>query len=202
MDALDVWAEGVRFPAVKIIEAGKERRDILYMLQANNRLPTYMGDIRAQIGACRVGVRRLKDLTARYGAATVKQCRRLHDLALGGTLPRRGPRLASGSLRGRRLRRPRPPGQRGHPRPLRGDGPRRRTADRGLRRLRHPRQPRLVQRVREHPRLRRLPTRGDDGSRHPQERGLLQQHRDSRPRRNVRQPPLRQDGRGGDAPPR
>ena len=73
MDALDVWAEGVRFPAVKIIEAGKERRDILYMLQANNRLPTYMGDIRAQIGACRVGVRRLKELTARYGAATIKQ---------------------------------------------------------------------------------------------------------------------------------
>ena len=73
MDALDVWAEGVRFPAVKIIEAGRERRDVLYMLQANNRLPTYMGDIRAQIGACRLGVRQLKELLARYGAATVKR---------------------------------------------------------------------------------------------------------------------------------
>ena len=66
MDASTCGPRASVSPAVKIIEAGKERRDILYMLQANNRLPTYMGDIRAQIGACRFGVRRLKELTGRY----------------------------------------------------------------------------------------------------------------------------------------
>ena len=31
VDALDIWAEGVRFPAVKLYERGVERRDITYL---------------------------------------------------------------------------------------------------------------------------------------------------------------------------
>lgn len=73
MDALDIWAEGVRFPAMKIIEGGRERDDVLYMLQANNRLATFMGDVRSQIGACHLGVRQLKELIDTYGTLTVKQ---------------------------------------------------------------------------------------------------------------------------------
>ncbi|MEZ4217610.1 MAG: hydantoinase B/oxoprolinase family protein [Myxococcota bacterium] len=71
-EAIDIWAEGVRFPAVKVIDRGVERRDVLYMMEANTRTPTFPGDIRAQIGAAQLGVRRLRDVVARYGAKAVR----------------------------------------------------------------------------------------------------------------------------------
>src|SRR5205823_3587661 len=37
--AKDIWSEGVRYPAIKIVDAGRERRDIVYMMRTNNRLP-------------------------------------------------------------------------------------------------------------------------------------------------------------------
>ncbi|TFH21987.1 MAG: hydantoinase B/oxoprolinase family protein [Myxococcales bacterium] len=66
-EAIDIWAEGVRFPAVKLFDRGRERRDIMYLLQVNNRTPTFVGDLRAQVGAAQLGVQRLKDIIARYG---------------------------------------------------------------------------------------------------------------------------------------
>jgi len=73
VDAIDIWAEGVRFPAIKIIDRGEERKDVLYMLETNNRTPTFPGDLRAQIGAAQIGARRLGELCERYGNATVRQ---------------------------------------------------------------------------------------------------------------------------------
>ena len=52
--ATDVWGEGVRWPVVKVVDRGEERRDVLYTLQVNNRLPDYIGDLRAQIGAAQL----------------------------------------------------------------------------------------------------------------------------------------------------
>jgi N-methylhydantoinase B len=37
--ATDLWGEGVRWPVVKVMDRGIERRDVLYALQANNRIP-------------------------------------------------------------------------------------------------------------------------------------------------------------------
>jgi N-methylhydantoinase B len=71
--ANDIWGEGVRWPAVKVIDRGVERRDVLYALQTNNRQPGYLGDIRAQMGAAQTAARRLEDLLGRYGAATVEE---------------------------------------------------------------------------------------------------------------------------------
>jgi N-methylhydantoinase B len=70
--ANDIWGEGVRWPAVKVVDRGEERRDILYALQANNRLPDYIGDLRAQIGAAQLAAQRLGDMLERYGADTVE----------------------------------------------------------------------------------------------------------------------------------
>jgi N-methylhydantoinase B len=72
VDARDIWAEGVRFPAVKIYEKGEERRDVTYLMKVNNRTPTFIGDLRAQIGAAQLGVRRLKEVVARHGTAAVR----------------------------------------------------------------------------------------------------------------------------------
>ncbi|MGH0032274.1 MAG: hydantoinase B/oxoprolinase family protein [Myxococcota bacterium] len=71
-EAIDIWAEGVRFPAVKLYDRGVERRDVTYMMQVNNRTPTFVGDLRAQVGAAQLGVRRLKEIVARHGVADVK----------------------------------------------------------------------------------------------------------------------------------
>jgi N-methylhydantoinase B len=49
-----------------------ERRDIVYMMRVNNRTPTFIGDLRSQIGAAQLGVRRLKDVVRRYGPAAVR----------------------------------------------------------------------------------------------------------------------------------
>src|SRR5512134_764236 len=72
VDAGDIWAEGVRFPAVKIYEKGVERRDITYFMKVNNRTPTFVGDLRAQIGAAQLGVRRLKEVIERHGVPAVR----------------------------------------------------------------------------------------------------------------------------------
>ena len=67
VDAPDIWAEGVRFPAVKLYDRGVERRDVTYFMKVNNRTPTFLGDLRAQVGAAQLGVRRLGEIVARYG---------------------------------------------------------------------------------------------------------------------------------------
>src|SRR5207253_410116 len=54
VNAPDIWAEGVRFPAVKIYEKGVKRRDVEYMMAVNNRTPTFLGDLRAQVGAAQL----------------------------------------------------------------------------------------------------------------------------------------------------
>jgi N-methylhydantoinase B len=71
--ANDIWGEGVRWPAVKVIDRGVERRDVLYALQTNNRQPGYLGDIRAQIGAAQMAATRLEELLRRYTPATVEE---------------------------------------------------------------------------------------------------------------------------------
>jgi N-methylhydantoinase B len=71
--ANDIWGEGVRWPVVKVIDQGVERRDVLYALYANNRIPTYQGDLRAQIGAAQLAAERLGELFERYSAQIVEE---------------------------------------------------------------------------------------------------------------------------------
>jgi N-methylhydantoinase B len=71
-DAPDIWAEGVRFPAVKLWERGRERRDLTYFMAVNNRTPTFTGDLRAQVGAAQLGVRRLREVLAAHGTEAVR----------------------------------------------------------------------------------------------------------------------------------
>ncbi|MCJ7436230.1 MAG: hydantoinase B/oxoprolinase family protein, partial [Acidimicrobiia bacterium] len=41
--AKDIWSEGTRYPLLKIVEAGRERRDVVLTMRANNRLPGFIG---------------------------------------------------------------------------------------------------------------------------------------------------------------
>ena len=65
--ATEVWQEALRIPAVKVIEAGKLRQDVWDLIFANIRLDIVEEDMRAEIGACTVGERRLISLIEKYG---------------------------------------------------------------------------------------------------------------------------------------
>ncbi len=71
-DAMDIWAEGFRCPALKLVDGGVERKDVFYLLQTNNRTPTYPGDLRAQVGAAQLGARRCREVIEKYGPSTVR----------------------------------------------------------------------------------------------------------------------------------
>jgi len=57
---------------VRILENYREKADILRIGLTRIRVPEiWLGDLRAQIGACKTGERRIGELLARYGAATI-----------------------------------------------------------------------------------------------------------------------------------
>lgn len=61
----EIYQEGLRLPPIKIVAAGKPVRDVWSILLANMRQPDERrGDLRAQLGALRVGVDRLLALLA------------------------------------------------------------------------------------------------------------------------------------------
>jgi N-methylhydantoinase B len=68
-DAVEIWQEGLLFPIVKLYDAGVANRALLDVMEANVRVPKEtLGDVRAQIAACRTGERRWVELCERYGA--------------------------------------------------------------------------------------------------------------------------------------
>ena len=66
-NATEVWQEALRIPAVKLYEKGKLREDVWNLIFANIRLTMVQEDIKAQIGACSLGERRLSALVSKYG---------------------------------------------------------------------------------------------------------------------------------------
>ena len=77
-NATEVWQEALRIPAVKLHEKGHLRKDVWNLIFANIRLQMVEEDIKAQIGACTLGERRLQALVAKYGI----ECFEDHKLEL------------------------------------------------------------------------------------------------------------------------
>ncbi len=70
-EATEIWQEGLRLPAVKIIRAGEMDQSVLDIITANSRMPDFLnGDVWAAIASVRVGARRLEGLAAKYGTET------------------------------------------------------------------------------------------------------------------------------------
>jgi len=66
----EIYQEGLRIPPVALARQGRIQRDVLAMLRANVRTPGEReGDLMAQVAACRLGERRLRELLARYGVS-------------------------------------------------------------------------------------------------------------------------------------
>lgn len=74
-EATEIYAESLRIPPIKIIEAGKLKKDLFNLLVTNVRTrENISGDLRAQLGALRVGERNLLALLKKYGKEEVKAC--------------------------------------------------------------------------------------------------------------------------------
>jgi len=66
----EIAQEGIRIPPVKLMDTGKMDRQVLDILLANVRTPHEReGDLTAQMGACRIGVERVRELVERFGHA-------------------------------------------------------------------------------------------------------------------------------------
>ncbi|RJP36250.1 MAG: hydantoinase B/oxoprolinase family protein [Phycisphaerales bacterium] len=77
-NATEVWQEALRIPPVKVYERGKLRKDVWDLIFANIRFDIVQQDMRAQIGSCVVGERRMVRLLEKYGL----DCFETHKRAL------------------------------------------------------------------------------------------------------------------------
>ena len=72
VDAIDAYAEGLQFKAIKVYEAGRKIEPVWYLLRGNIRASDLVvGDMEAQIAASRIGADRFVALHERYGTETV-----------------------------------------------------------------------------------------------------------------------------------
>src|SRR5438105_3151 len=71
----EIFGEGLQFRSLKIYEAGKRNETLWQIIKDNIRFPeAALGDLRAQIAASNVGVKRYDELLSRYGRNTVEDC--------------------------------------------------------------------------------------------------------------------------------
>jgi N-methylhydantoinase B len=70
-EATEIFQEGLRLPAIKLIDRGEAIESVLRIMEVNSRLPDFLqGDMWAGIAAVRIGERRLLELVDRYGVDT------------------------------------------------------------------------------------------------------------------------------------
>src|SRR6266581_1998628 len=73
--AREIFNEGLHLPAVRYQRGFQANRDIERLIGANSRTPKLvLGDIRGQLGADRLGEKRLNELTAKLGAEKILAC--------------------------------------------------------------------------------------------------------------------------------
>ena len=71
-NATEIFQEGIRIPPLKYVAAGALNKTLVKMLRQNVRIPdNFFGDLNAQVAACNVGERRLRELAAGYGENTL-----------------------------------------------------------------------------------------------------------------------------------
>ena len=64
----EIWQEGLRIPVIRLAGRGEVHNDILRLMLLNMRLPhERMGDLNAQIAACRLGETRLSQMLRELG---------------------------------------------------------------------------------------------------------------------------------------
>ena len=69
-EATEIYHEGIRLPALKLVDRGALRQDLWALLKLNSRTPELLdGDVRAMLGSTQIGAERLQALLEDYGLA-------------------------------------------------------------------------------------------------------------------------------------
>jgi N-methylhydantoinase B len=72
IDSTDMSQEGLFFPVSRLYRRGVVNDDVFNIIRFNSRMPERtIGDIQAQVSACVTGVRRIQEMAAKYGTATL-----------------------------------------------------------------------------------------------------------------------------------
>ena len=72
-DATEIFQEGLRLPAVRLIAEGEPIKPVFDIVKVNSRMPDVLeGDVWAAIASVRIGARRLQEIAAKYGAPTFR----------------------------------------------------------------------------------------------------------------------------------
>ncbi len=73
VDAVDAYAEGLQLKAIKVVEEGRPNRAVWQILRDNVRASEMVvGDLEAQVAACKIGAERFAELVEREGLARVE----------------------------------------------------------------------------------------------------------------------------------
>ena len=73
VDSVDAYAEGLQFKAIKVYERGRKNEQVWRLLRDNIRASDMVvGDMEAQVAACRIGADRYVQLLDQYGRETVE----------------------------------------------------------------------------------------------------------------------------------
>ncbi len=76
MDSREIYQEGMRWAPTRLYENGKPREEIIDFLRRNSRFGYgLIGDMNAQVAACRTGEKRFSDLLERFGLDTINAAR-------------------------------------------------------------------------------------------------------------------------------
>lgn len=76
-EATEIFQEGLRLPAIKIISRGEPIKPVMDIMKVNSRMPDVLeGDVWAAIASVRVGDRRLSDIASKYGVETFENAMR------------------------------------------------------------------------------------------------------------------------------
>jgi len=70
IDATEIFQEGLRLPAIKLVSRGEINQAVLEIIKANTRTPDFSeGDMWAGVASVRCGARRLRELVQKFGRA-------------------------------------------------------------------------------------------------------------------------------------
>lgn len=70
-NATEIFQEGLRLPAIKLISRGETIRSVMDIITVNSRMPDVLeGDVWAAVASVRIGANRLRELAEKYGVAT------------------------------------------------------------------------------------------------------------------------------------
>ena len=73
-NSTEIYQEGIQLNAIKVHRKAVPDRNVLRIIRDNSRFPDLvLGDLNAQISACAIGLRRMRELVTKYGRTDIEQ---------------------------------------------------------------------------------------------------------------------------------